>query len=837
MKYKVHVGYGFHVNCYHSFRGDSNDAYGFGSDIRIIRRIIEILDDLNQKGIPAKGTWDFENAYSLEDILPKYAPDIIENVKRRCIDNADENIIMGYNNGALSAMTPDEFDASIQLAITNDKNSGLVDIFGDCTKIVRPQEVMFSPSQVHDYKRNGIDAVCLYYSCVPFDAFRTIIPQLKDEYAFNPVTYTYQGESLTILPTYNNSDIMDSGTLRYLVKDLHKQQLNGDIQEDVFIFINMDADAIFWEPLGLPWPVNRLANTDGIRGLVEEIADLDYVVFDTPGNYLKTHKPLTEITFQHDTADGNFTGYASWSEKPFNRQIWTRLEKARLMAQVNNEDKTSPSFEDRIKLLSTTHFGLASPVLNIEREQRALALSNSALNKEIENRKKVKTLTLANINNAPFVATQITFAQGELNDIRHLNIKAENLLHFAAVAMDEYGDKSIETAYIVCIFEDIQTTYTMQLDFHADNPAKEISYRLQTDTLRFSICPHGQVLGLSYKEKLLAGKNFIHSFINYGNKKYAFQNQGVTALSAVGNIQGARIFGEIHLPNEISAGQYAFDFFTVPNIDCVFVQSRVHYPYTPENEALETHSSALGRLTDRKWIECVPLEITPSLAGELSIIKRNFTNDISAYPIASFWESVPENTSLDSFNNHLTNGFIGISNGHFGFGLANARQIQGSMAHCPMRLRQKNRQPVVSLAPFGTYFGNQRKHPTRSNGGAGEAFIVVTPQSNSIAPAYNGVEENAMQAFFGFEGNQPNKNILRTIDGFANGGIVLDSDDSQRLVIKDNVHFPEVKEHRVAANKLKPVIASGVSSTNLIKTAITAVKALSNIIIKQIKAK
>ena len=224
---KVHIGYGFHVNCYHSYRGDSNDELGFGGDIRIIRKIISILDEFNRRGVPAKATWDFENAYSLEDTLPRYAPDIIEDVRRRCVENGDENIIMGYNNGALSAMTPDEFEASIEWAVTNEKGSGLVDLFGSFERIVRPQEVMFTPSQVPLYNKCGVKAVCLYYSCVPFDAFRTVVPQLRDEYAFNPVTYTWQGESLVILPTYSNSDVIDAGSLRYLACDLHRKQLAG----------------------------------------------------------------------------------------------------------------------------------------------------------------------------------------------------------------------------------------------------------------------------------------------------------------------------------------------------------------------------------------------------------------------------------------------------------------------------------------------------------------------------------------------------------------------------------------------------------------------------------
>ena len=44
---RIHVAYGFHVNCYHSYRGDTNDEQGFGSDLRIIRKIIAALDQLN----------------------------------------------------------------------------------------------------------------------------------------------------------------------------------------------------------------------------------------------------------------------------------------------------------------------------------------------------------------------------------------------------------------------------------------------------------------------------------------------------------------------------------------------------------------------------------------------------------------------------------------------------------------------------------------------------------------------------------------------------------------------------------------------------------------------
>lgn len=93
-KHKNYVSLGFHANFYHSYRIDTNDEAGFGRDIRIVRKIIEVLDEKNRKGTPVKGVWDFENLFTLEEILPQYEPDIIQNLKRRVKESGDEIILM-----------------------------------------------------------------------------------------------------------------------------------------------------------------------------------------------------------------------------------------------------------------------------------------------------------------------------------------------------------------------------------------------------------------------------------------------------------------------------------------------------------------------------------------------------------------------------------------------------------------------------------------------------------------------------------------------------------------------------------------------------------------------
>ncbi len=838
MSFQVHIGYGFHVNCYHSYRGDTNDELGFGGDIRIIRKIIAILNELNAKGIPVKGTWDFENAYSLEDILPRFAPDIIGGVKERVEKYGDENIIMGYNNGALSAMTPDEFEASVEWAVSNPRGSGLKDIFGEFEKIVRPQEVMFTPSQVSLYNKLGVKAVCLYYSCVPFDAFRTIIPQLPDELAFNPVSYCYKGERLTVLPTYSNSDVIDAGSLRFLAKDLHEKQLCGEINSDVFVFINMDADAVLWEPLGLPFPLNKIANTEGILGLVNEVADLDFVVFDTPGGYLKNHGPLTDIAFGHDTADGSFSGYSSWAEKPFNRQIWTRLERARAYARAAGKDKESVSFDDRVMLLSTTHFGLASPMLNVQREKRALELSERMTSKEIEAAGIKPALTLMNTADSTLVSAQLSFQPGFAPDVSAVTVASPGLKSWALVPMDQYGDGSPKTAFLLCRFE--EAFASRELTLGVAEPAARApraARRLCAGGLCVSVCGHGEVLSVRYKGRVIGGKDFLRGYLTYAGKNYAFEKKTISPLACAGSAEGIRVTGEIHLPGELEAGRFSLDLFTVAGMDCVFIQNRVKYPYTREEHEASTQSSALGRYMDANWQQAVPLQIRPRFDGEPHVVKRNFMDDISSFPVSSFRESFPRNHSLASFNNQLTNGLAGVSDGTTGLIVANAKQVLCSMAHCPMRLIHKEGRDTVTLNPFGTYYGKQRFYPSRSNGAVGEAFVVVAPQARSLAPAYNGVEENGMLALFAYDGLLPPEETLRDIRGFSDGAAVCAGPDTAAgPFLGDNIAFQEIKRSDIRPEKLKSVLSSGVAPGKL-KTARIAASAFGNIIASQFKAR
>ncbi len=828
-EYKIHVAYGFHVNCYHSYRGDTNDNLGFGSDIRIIRKILDVLTDFNERGIPVKGTWDTENFFSLQKILPEYAPDIIEKMKERVQKYGDENIIMGYNNGALSAMTEDEFEASIELSVTNKEKSGLADTFGKCEKIVRPQEVMFTPSQVSLYNKLGVKALCLYYSCVPFDAFRTVVPKLPDEMGFNPLTYTYKGESMTIIPTYSNPDVCDAGCLRAWVKELHGKQERGEINSDLFLFINMDADAIFWETIDIGKMTGKVANTDGIHGLVEEIADLPYIVFDTPGGYLKNHKPVGNIEFTQDTADGNFTGYASWAEKPFNREIWTSLERARAMAKVNaKKDSESPSFDNRVILLSTTHFGLATPVLNIQREKTALKLAKDVISDEIKALPKTQELTVYNTSESKLQCVQLRLKE-RTEDITRLRIHAMGLESYTAVSTDEDNG----SVYLMMKFAKIQKSYKISISF--DGEARESGFKnqLKNDRLCIMFAPSGKISSVYCDGRKIGDDEFLQSFITYGKKKYSFKNTKASPLCVAGNGEGVRIEGEIHLPDEISGGSFVYDFFKTSFSDGIFIRTTVNYPYTPETTSISTENSALGRYSDMKWFEAAPFQLSPILEGDISVIKRNFMDDVSSFRTQSFPECDSRNKKLASFNHQLTGGFVGLYDEKGGIILANARQVLNSMAHCPMRLEENGR---VRMNPFGTYYGPQRHHWSRAKDQILDVYTLVAAQGKSIAPAYNGCSETAVMALFpldekGFTGEQ-----RAEICAFSDGAVAAGESDTAAPFTESNVTFRQTKADGIGEKDLKNPVLTGLTG-NLIKYITKGPVAIGHILISQYKSR
>ncbi|MEJ5363373.1 MAG: hypothetical protein WHV26_15040 [Spirochaetota bacterium] len=806
-KHKVYVSLGFHANFYHSYRIDTNDEAGFGKDIRIVRKIIEVLDEKNKKGIPVKGVWDFENLFTLEEILPQYAPDIIQNIKRRVKEHGDEIILMSYNNGLVSAMTPDEFVYSMQNAITNTKKSGVKDIFGRYSPYVRPQEMMTSAGNFNLYKELGIQGVILYYSAIPFDAFRVFVDELSLEEAHNPLIYNnpVTKETMLIVPAYNHADLIENISIYNWVQMLRYEQLRGNIKNDVLICITSDADDSYWYGYNLPSYLKWMPNTGGLSQLIDTIASLDYVEFTTIKDYVQNHKPLKEITFGQDTADGSFNGYVSWAEKKYCSDYWLAVENNRSIHELvkkfyaySKQDIPSQvlkalqhSFEKRMRLLSTTNFGMATPFLAKNREHVVDDLIQ-----------QMQSITNPVVRDIKAFAQKICSQDKKVQDfsnyeyVNSLLVLKQNAFDFVLTISGDlpegydYFLKYNDAAIPVFVFSHAGKSQLFVKDRIPSDGVYHIvrrpRHQTQYTTTATKQLLKNSTIAIKFKQGVYSveahGKKVLEEYslipwIQYNGRNYRpitvntqIINDGNSGVAAV------KLYGRLNLPQNISSGNFEYCVYLVEGIDMIFVDGIITYPDTLRTKIFKASIPQLARIYDPGWQQVAPCPLYVSMHASkkkpFTVLKRNYLGVESQYAIDYFKHS-PKNLDLANVNNHITAEFVAITNEDECVAVARDNAVLSNFAFCPLQVNHGILKGfLVSLNPFGTFFGRQYYQPTWGKGRGFEAAILNGDQYHSGACTYSGTTQRFAVAIVHSKYPLPQK-LKQLMISYANQPFVI----------------------------------------------------------------
>lgn len=805
----IHIALRFHGNFYHSYRGDTPDELGFGKDIRIIRYIIQVLDQYNQQGLPVRGTWDFENYFSLEKIMPEYCPDIIASLQRRVKTGMDEMEFMSYNNGLINAHTAREFEESMRLAIHNPAGSGLRDLFGEAYEnIVRPQEMMFTPIHLKLYKALGIDTISLYYSSVPFNGFSNFIPLLNTYERYNPLTLAYPGveETMTLLPAYNIGDVADNLTLRRWVKKMRCAQMAMKEPRDLLLLIDQDADDQFWVGYDAPeWLKNGFSTIRGLPGLIENIRDLDYIQFTTPGRYLKDHSPVKTVSFGQDTADGSFDGLSSWAEKWSNHQLFTGLERARILDLQTRrlagsitgsvEKHLQDAFDTRIKILSTTHFGMAAPVLNLTREKTARHLveqavqSASAAFDQVAEKQPAGTFKL------------LDYVRGESSEsVKYSAHPSQALMRLPlqAAVKEPLAVKGSNGKILPCGV--LENSGSRQLVFvDRFDPGQEKTYQLiqgadaepqaaaavitatkntlKNEQLELTLDEDGQATSLKFQGKEFAAGHFLSSEVVYQKRLYAVFHWNVVEAQVHGPLGLIRMQGDFDLPGEHPV-MVERELLLAAGLPYLFVQMHIRYPRTPDQGYSEGTAKHLQQKWDNRWQEVLPCQISPALTGKpgapLRVWKHNYCDHTSTFDLD--YGRFSPNKELADVNNQITHAWLAVSDGSSGILLAQNADVSSNIAFCPLRTKASGKNNHLLLNPFGTYFGPQYRYPTADTnlGNLISTKFSAADQLKSYAPSYNGREQSFSLLIAPYQGDNPPESVCFDAEAFAYPYALLD---------------------------------------------------------------
>lgn len=813
----IELAFRFHVNFYHSYRGDTPNELGFGKDIRVIRHIVEMLDRFNEAGCAIRGTWDIENAFSLGDIMPEHCPDLITALQRRVRERGDEIEVMSYNNGLITAHTAREFQVAIGRAFTNAEGSGLADVFPTVAPVVRPQEMMYTPRHLELYRACGVEAISLFYSAVPFNAFSNFIAPLPLHQRYNPLTLSYPGmeESLTLIPAYNHGDIADHLSLRRWITRLRQQQLEMATAADLLLLIDADADDEYWA--GYDWPIlgRLLTAAQGLQGLVDSVKDLPYLRFTTPYRYLEAHPPVATVSFGQDTADGNFDGMSSWAEKWSNHRLWTGIERSRILEQqtratLNGDLPEEVSrlldeaFESRLRALSTTHFGLAAPMMNRTRLKIAADLVKTAFEAAAQ------AFALSQVAAAPppsagdLCFTLMDYARGvdtgvvtypekpsralvrvpltskSVKDAAQVTPPRGQALPAAVKPAANPENEGTELCFVAQMPAGGQVTYDVTLDI--PNPAGSGTAVSRTAvtaapqalangrvTLEFDA--QGHPTRIATKVATLEAAPLLRAAVRYRHRLRAVDAWRITSAQAYGEgtVGVVTMEGTIPLGVPDVAVRVWREYLVAAGLPYVYVTTDIAYPRTPDRVRRPDVARRLECTYDNRWQEVMPCEIHLGLTGQaerpLRVWKHNYLDHVSRYDLAQGTFERPG--GVDAFNNQITAGWVAVSDQNQGLLIGQTAEATTCFAFTPMRTRQHRDTVELTLNPFGTYTGRQMSYPTATTGFGKRVATMMAETLRSPAPSYAGHQERFVLMLAPYAGDEPPAQVQADAEAFA----------------------------------------------------------------------
>jgi hypothetical protein len=809
--YKVYVMLGFHTSFYHSWRGDTPDEAGFGTDIRVVREIIKMLDQANAEGLDARGYWDVDVYWTLQEIIPIHAPDIIEDIGRRVEAGLDEVLPGPYNNGANHAATEEEFRTAVAYALENPYGSGLKQLFGQVTPIYRPQEGMFTAGQARILLEEGIEGIVNYYTTIPFNAISTFVPALPPEQRYNPLWLRAwpQDEPIVLLPCVSPGDVVNYISLERWMRDLRQLQTSGEVESDLLLHINFDADNEAWLPASVPERARWFPNTGGLVEYIQAVNKYPWAEFTVPSEYLQSHVPQAGLLVRQDLADGAFDGNYSWAEKYASISNWSALERSRLhtyrataLAQRLSQDLAEEidhrlwdgpksSFFQRLVGLSTTHFGMSTPILNEERQARAEMVIGAARTTAAE----------AERDAAMAVREQAGVSEGALYEFEVYNYARSKSAHSKAartivrvplllpqgvervqvvdaednrvqaslVNVQEFGDgtRAAELLFVCQLGPQESRRYRVDEVSAAGRLHGGLPTSLKNDWIELGLSESSGIASFEYEGQAVGGDDFLQPFITYRSGREPatwfaadFQREDLSLEDWQG-LRRARTTTNVPMntPDGHRSSEFRYTFTLFRQLPYLLVDVEAEFAYTPPQDTVHTLQQKLRRLLDLRWIEVAPsqlnLSITAPAKNPLRIWKHNYLGVTASYDL-NYGLINPRNRNLDSFNHQVTAGWVAMTNGQLGLLVAENAEVWSSMAFCPMRLREVRGTQHLSLNPFGSYYGKQLDYSHLGGTGVGTEFARVASGSlKPNAPSFNGQTVRFSLLLAPYSGDQP----------------------------------------------------------------------------------
>nr|HPK44052.1 hypothetical protein [Spirochaetota bacterium] len=472
--------------------------------------------------------------------------------------------------------------------------------------------------------------------------------------------------------------------------------------------------------------------------------------------------------------DGSFNGYVSWAEKKYCSDYWTAVEKDRnihklaeayysFIGQSAPGDITTAlkrSFEKRMRLLSTTNFGMATPFLAKNREHVVETITHSmeSLTKPVvadikkgakgiiakqaintnDGYEYVTSLLLLQQDTAPFVfKLPMELPQGYTYYMQSKDMLTPvNMFSSNGVSTIFIGRQPLHSG----VYHIVRTQPGTK---HYAAEATDTMIKNNTITVTVD---NGFIQGVEAHGSTILNKMSLIPWIAYNGQDYRPEKITASVLSDGKNgVAAVALRGEIALPENVTRGYFDYTIYLVDDIDMLFVEGTITYPDTPRTTIFKPGMPALARIYDERWQQVIPCPLFAAMTATkdipFTVIKKNYFGVEDTYKIDYFKHS-KENLRLANVNNHITAGYVAVTNSKEFIAVAKDNEVLSNFAFCPLKIDYGMVKGfTVSLNPFGTFFGRQYFQPTWGNGQGFKSAILNGDQYHSGACTYSGTTQ------------------------------------------------------------------------------------------------
>lgn len=437
-----------------------------------------------------------------------------------------------------------------------------------------------------------------------------------------------------------------------------------------------------------------------------ELEHLSYVRYTTPDRYVTDNDPVGEVSLQKDMADGVFDGYGNWSEKPINFEIFTEVMAAR-----------------RREALTDVY----NPV------RRA-----KGANDEITDAKhRVLATTNFGLATPQLHPERVSSARSAASAMRELT----------EAALDESRKSARPLPGVVANVADgpVLLDEGPPLDQGARRKLRPLAKAVvgeggfATEGASLSLTIDGKPGPVVVGGIQVAGSGWLRSGFAVGER---LAEADIVSEPTDG---GYRFSGPFKWGDGSPAGG-GVEFIATARGSSPVIRIDV-----------TCDIPAVDGLT-----EIYPAAISPALLGRpLFISRANFTGSTHTYEVGE---------AHVALNNHVTNGWAGVSDGSIGMIVAFDTTVLAGGAVMPMRIDEYEGGFAPLIVPFGTLWGEQPDHhPEWSGGsGAGQAMTIqVGEHVKASGPAYSGARLRFRLGILAFHGASPGEDTVMHARGFA----------------------------------------------------------------------